>query len=133
MEKMKVYKCEMCQTLFENERDCQQHERMHFLKDCIGAIHIFDTSLEPLRILDCNLDDIYFISCDTKEAAEAFRVLFKSEGLHVPCAVSAYQPGIWAFNEDNEFGPGYGWTHLPTLYENLGALIEELQEKEKEF
>lgn len=63
-------------TAFEDEDECIDYERGLMLKKYEHDIHMWDDNFQPIPITDPQpLDKVYYLTCDTAEAAAAPKAL----------------------------------------------------------
>ena len=109
-------------TIFDNEDECVEYERLKQSERFVGQIHFFGALKNPLD-LNCNQEDVYYAVVDTTEAAEWWNDICAKEGLEKPFKQRTYKPGFYWYTDYND-----AWKCLQEEMEKLQLMADEFQQ-----
>ena len=109
-------------TIFDDEDECVEYERLKQSEGVSGQIHFFNILKKPMK-LNCDQNDVYYAVVDTKEAAEWWNEVCAEEGLVQPFKQRAYKPGFYWYETYDDT-----WKCLQEEMEKLQMMADEFQQ-----
>ena len=110
-------------TIFEDDAECLEYERLKQSGEYAGQIHFFDWRKRPLGI-NCDPDEVYYTIVETVEAALWWDNACLKEGIVQPFNKKRdYKPGFYWYEDYND-----GWKCLEEEMEKLQMMADEFQQ-----
>lgn len=110
-------------TVFEDEDDCIDYERGLMLKKYEHDIHMWDDNFQLIPITDSlALDKVYYLTCDTAEAAAVMHEWFEDMGYSSPLDGHVdynYAAGRHYYYQDNDC-----WYEADDLIEKVRRMMK---------
>lgn len=110
-------------TTFKDEDECIDYERGLMLKKYEHDIHMWDCNFRPIPITDPQpLDKVYYLTCDTAEAAGVMHEWFEDMGYSSPFDDHVdydYAAGRHYYYQDNDC-----WYEADDLIKKVQEMIK---------
>lgn len=81
MRELHIYECEYCDTRFDSEEECYEHERKHKLEEIKNEYRAFDKKGKPIELNISNTEDVYFLEVSSDKAFEIIYDIFNEYGI----------------------------------------------------
>jgi hypothetical protein len=109
-------------TIFEDEDECVEYERLKQNGKFAGQIHFFGFDKKPLKI-SCEAYEVYYVIVETVEAAMWWDDFCREEKVERPFEKKPFKPGFYWYD-----GYSSEWKCLEEEMEKLQIMADEFQQ-----
>ena len=111
MIEIRYYECELCGKRFENEEECQAHERLEKMGTFVDGFTLYDDLYQPISFKDLVakekfFEDVFYVTIQNEKAGNALNDYIENElgysfyreagtPMHYPCVIGFWQGDCW--------------------------------------